>query len=53
MPWSGGKIDFASEYIQYPNCTGSAFNSNDGVPTCHGTRDGRANWGTSVNSVVP
>ena len=53
VPWSGGKIDFASEYIQYPNCTGSAFNSNDGVPTCHGTRDGRANWGTSVNSVVP
>jgi hypothetical protein len=51
-PWSGGKIDFATNYIQYPNCTGSAFNFN-GVPTCGGTRDGMANWGTSVNYVVP
>jgi hypothetical protein len=51
VPWSGGKIDFATNYIQYPNCTGSAFTLTLG--TCGGTRDGFANWGTSVNSVVP
>ncbi len=47
-----GKIYFGNEYIQYPNCTGSAF---DGSPssfgTCGGTRDGFSNWGTSVNSI--
>jgi hypothetical protein len=52
VPGTGGKIDFASEYIQYPNCTGSAFDP-FGIPTCNGTRDGQANWGTSVNYVVP
>ena len=52
VPGTGGKIDFATNYIQYKNCTGSAFNFN-GVPTCGGTRDGMANWGTSVNYVVP
>ncbi len=51
MPWSGGKIDFATNYIQYPNCTGPAFTLTLG--TCGGTRDGFANWGTSVNYVVP
>jgi hypothetical protein len=51
LPWSGGKIYFATNYIQYPNCTGSAFTLTLG--TCNGTRDGFANWGTSVNSVVP
>ena len=50
-PWSGGKIDFATNYIQYPNCTGSAFTLT--LATCSGTRDGFANWGTSVNYVVP
>jgi hypothetical protein len=50
-PWSGGKIDFATNYIQYPNCTGSAFTL--ALATCGGTRDGFANWGTSVNYVVP
>ena len=34
-----------------PNCTGSAFTLTIG--TCGGTRDGFANWGTSVNYVVP
>ena len=47
-----GRIYFANEYIQYPNCTGKAFNPH-GIPTCGGTRDGMANWGTSVNYVVP
>ena len=45
------RIYFASQYIQYPNCTGSAFTLT--VGTCGGTRDGYANWGTSVNYVGP
>ncbi len=49
--WSGGQIYFATNYIQYPNCTGSEFTLTIG--TCGGTRDGFANWGTSVNSVQP
>jgi hypothetical protein len=51
LPGSGGRIYFANEYIQYPNCTGSAFTLTIG--TCDGTRDGFANWGTSVNYVKP
>lgn len=47
----GGKAYFASEYIQYPNCTGPAFTLTIG--TCGGTRNGFTNWGTSVNSVSP
>jgi hypothetical protein len=48
---SGGRIYFSTNYIQYPNCIGEAFTLTLG--TCGGTRDGFANWGTSVNSVVP
>jgi hypothetical protein len=51
LPWSGGKVYFSTNYIQYPNCVGSAFTLTLG--TCGGTRDGFANWGTSVNYVVP
>lgn len=51
LPNSGGRIYFASEYIQYKNCTGAEFTLT--LATCGGTRDGRANWGTSVNYVVP
>jgi hypothetical protein len=51
LPGTGGRIYFATNYIQYPNCTGSAFTLTIG--TCGGTRDGFANWGTSVNYVVP
>jgi hypothetical protein len=47
-----GRIYFANEYIQFPNCTGSAF-SPTAIGTCGGTRDGMANWGTSVNYVTP
>ena len=50
VPGSGGRIYFANEYIQYPNCT-TGFTLT--VGTCNGTRDGFANWGTSVNWVVP
>lgn len=45
------RVYFASEYIQYPNCMPPAFTLT--VGTCGGTRDGFANWGTSVNYVVP
>jgi hypothetical protein len=48
----GGKYYFASEYIQSPNCAPPAFNPN-AIGTCGGTRDGQANWGTSVNHVTP
>ncbi len=51
VPGTGGKIDFADNYIQFPNCTGSDFTLT--LATCGGTRDGFANWGTSVNYVVP
>jgi len=51
LPGSGGTIYFSTNYIQYPNCTGSAFSLANG--TCGGTRNGFSNWGTSVNSVVP
>jgi hypothetical protein len=51
LPGSGGRIYFANEYIQFPNCTGAGFTLTIG--TCDGTRDGFANWGTSVNYVVP
>ena len=47
----GGRVYFAGEYIPYRSCTGSAFTLTIG--TCGGTRDGYANWGTSVNSVRP
>ena len=48
---ASGKIFFATSYIQYPNCTGSAFTLT--LATCGGTRDAMANWGTSVNAVTP
>jgi hypothetical protein len=48
---SGSKVYFSSEYIQYPNCLPPKFTLT--VGTCGGTRDGFANWGTSVNSVTP
>jgi hypothetical protein len=48
----GGRYYFASEYIQFPNCAPPAFNFN-AIGTCGGTRDGAANWGTSVNFVTP
>jgi hypothetical protein len=52
VPGTGGRIYFANEYIQFPNCTGAAFDPNT-IGTCGGTRNGRANWGTSVNFVTP
>jgi hypothetical protein len=50
-PFTGGRIYFASQYIQYPNCTGSDFTLT--LATCGGTRDAFANWGTSMNYVTP
>jgi hypothetical protein len=49
-PFSDGRIYFATEYIQSPNCSDSQF-LND--PTCGGTRSVNANWGSSLNYVVP
>jgi hypothetical protein len=49
--YSGGTIYFSTNYIQYPNCVEPEFTLT--IPTCGGTRDGNANWGTSVNFVVP
>jgi hypothetical protein len=51
VPGSGGRIYFANEYIQFPNCTGASFTLANA--TCDGTRNGLTNWGTSVNYVVP
>jgi hypothetical protein len=51
LPDGSDRLYFATNYIQSPNCTGSAFTLTIG--TCGGTRDGLANWGTSVNYVVP
>jgi hypothetical protein len=52
VPGTGGRIYFANEYIQYPNCTGASFNVKKNA-TCGGTRNGLTNWGTSVNYVTP
>ena len=49
---AGGKAYFASEYIQSPNCAPPAFQPN-AFGICGGTRNGLANWGTSVNHVTP
>ena len=51
LPFSGGRIYFATNYIQYPNCLPPTFTLT--VGTCGGTRDGLANWGTSVNYAIP
>jgi hypothetical protein len=51
LPGGGDRLYFSNEYIEYPSCTGSDFTLT--YPTCGGTRDGYANWGTSVNYVVP
>ena len=50
VPYSDGTVYFATNYIQSPNCTGPAFTLTIG--TCGGTRNGFANWGTSVNFVM-
>ncbi len=47
--WSGGTVYFSTEYIQAPNCGPAAFQAD---PTCGGTRDPFANWGTSINAVA-
>jgi hypothetical protein len=44
----GQTIFFASEYIQYANCSNAAFTVDT---TCGGTRSRAANWGTSINKV--
>jgi hypothetical protein len=46
VPNSGGAVYFATNYIQSPNCSAATFLVD---PSCGGTRDPFANWGTSVN----
>jgi len=46
----GSQVVFASEMIGHPNCSDSAFLAD---PTCGGTRDPYANWGTSIGVVKP
>jgi hypothetical protein len=46
----GSTVFFAAEMIQYPNCPWSTFHKD---PTCGGTRDGFANWGTSLSKITP
>jgi hypothetical protein len=45
---AGDNIYFATEYIQSPNCSDSAYAVD---PTCGGTRSRSANWGTAINRV--
>ena len=49
VPFSDGTVVFATQYIQAPNCSDSDFLVD---PSCGGTRDPFANWGTSVNSAT-
>ena len=44
----GQTFVFASEYIQYANCSDEVFAKDT---TCGGTRSRAANWGTSINKV--
>lgn len=46
----GSTVFFAAEMIQYPNCTWATFHKD---PTCGGTRDQFANWGTSLSKITP
>lgn len=50
VPFSGGTVYFSTNYIQSHNCAAPMFTLTIG--TCGGTRDGYANWGTSVNYVT-
>lgn len=47
--WSGGKVYFSTEFIQFPNCGEVQYRID---PTCSSTRGPLANWGTSINSVT-
>jgi hypothetical protein len=46
--WYGGKVYFATEYIQYKNCGIIQYKTD---PSCGDTRGPDANWGTSLNSL--
>jgi hypothetical protein len=44
----GDNFVFASEYIQYANCSDAAWTADH---SCGGTRTRGANWGTSINTL--
>jgi hypothetical protein len=46
--WSGGRVYFATEYVQHKNCGLAQYKVD---PTCGDTRGPDANWGTSLNSL--
>ncbi len=46
----GSRVYFAAEMIQHANCAYTTFVSD---PTCGGTRDQFANWGTGIGVVEP
>jgi hypothetical protein len=47
VPGSKGGFVFATNYIEFSNCSDQAFLNSGG--TCDGTRDPYANWGSSVS----
>lgn len=51
LPNSGGKVYFATEYIQASNCDDNTFINID--PSCGGTRSFNENWGSSLNYATP
>jgi hypothetical protein len=44
-----GHILFGAEYIQHPNCNDAQFLKD---PSCGGTRDPFANWGSAIGSLL-
>lgn len=46
----GGNVFFAAEMIQSANCDWATFHRD---PSCGGTRDEFANWGTSLSKITP
>ena len=46
----GSAVVFAAEMIQFANCDWATFHQD---PTCGGTRDEFANWGTALGRITP
>ena len=55
VPGTGGRIYFANEYIQYPNCTGASFNPDRSGPAAEpgtASRTGERRSTTSPHSTI-
>jgi hypothetical protein len=46
---STGQVVFGVEYIQHPNCNDAQYLTD---PSCGGTRDPSANWGSAISSIA-